>query len=309
MAMDKNVNDITRADRVNATKRDLMQKNIFRSGILVITDYSLVYKLAGIRQGQPYRAREPRLMIVTSGEAEVEINGIGFHLRTNSVVMVPENGIVEILSIGADFNGQALVLPLQNYGDRYGDMLSNPQHLRKVTGDDAEMLKGHIRMFHELLSQPRSDAELADLAEPMVAAMLRYLFMLYSEALPGTRRAARPHDLFNEFVNLANRNVLKERNVTYYADRLGITVNYLSILVKKFSHISAKEWLELAVCREAKMLLNGSKDNLDKIAAALGFCNATQFGTFFRKHTGKTPMEYRNGKGIPVGEAEEKINS
>ena len=85
-------------------------------------------------------------------------------------------------------------------------MLSNPQHLRKVTGDDAEMLKGHIRMFHELLSQPRSDAELADLAEPMVTAMLRYRFMLYSEALPGTRRAARPHDLFNEFVKLENAN-------------------------------------------------------------------------------------------------------
>ena len=309
MAMGKNVNDITCAARVNATKKDLMQRNIFRSGIFVITDYSLVYKLAGIRQGQPYRSREPRLMIVTSGEAEVEINGIGFHLHTNSVVMVPENGIVEILSIGADFNGQALVLPLQNYGDRYGDMLSNPQHLRKVTGDDAEMLKGHIRMFHELLSQPRSDTELADLAEPMVTAMLRYLFMLYSEALPGTRRAARPHDLFNEFVNLANRKIMKERNVTYYADRLGITVNYLNILVKKFSHISAKEWLELAVCREAKMLLNGSKDNLDKIAAALGFCNATQFGTFFRKHTGKTPMEYRNRKEIPLGEAKEEINS
>ncbi len=46
------------------------------------------------------------------------------------------------------------------------------------------------------------------------------------------------------------------------------------------------------------MLLNGSKDNLDKIAAVLGFCNATQFGTFFKKHTGQTPMEYRNGKGM-----------
>jgi transcriptional regulator GlxA family with amidase domain len=54
------------------------------------------------------------------------------------------------------------------------------------------------------------------------------------------------------------------------------------------------------------MLLNGSKDNLEKIAVALGFCNATQFGTFFNKHTGQTPMEYRNGKEIPLGEAEGK---
>jgi transcriptional regulator GlxA family with amidase domain len=54
------------------------------------------------------------------------------------------------------------------------------------------------------------------------------------------------------------------------------------------------------------MLQNGSKDNLEKIAVALGFCNATQFGTFFRKQTGMTPMEYRNGKEIPLGEAKEK---
>ena len=57
------------------------------------------------------------------------------------------------------------------------------------------------------------------------------------------------------------------------------------------------------------MLLNVSKDNLEKIAVALGFCNATQFGTFFKKHTGQTPMEYRNGKGIPEGEAEGKNNN
>ena len=295
MAMNKEVYDITRKDRVKATKKDFQQKNIFRSGMLVITDHALIYGHAGLRPEQPYRASEIRMLLVTSGEAEVEVNGIGFRLRTNSVVIVPGNGILEIRSIDADFNGQGLVFPKQSYGDAYGRMLSHPQHLCNVTDKDAELLKGYIRLFHTLLSPPRMDGEIEELAEPMVSALLKFLYMRYRKSFSGISRSVRSQDLFDKFASLVNRKVRTERNVAYYANSLGISVNYLSILTKHFVHMNAKEWIELAVVREAKLLLLESDSTLAGIAAALGFCSATQFGTFFKKHAGLTPTAYRKG--------------
>ena len=300
----RNVKELTRADRVMATKKEPLGANILRSDVLVVTDYALLYRNAGIRMGQPYRAKEPRIMLVTSGKAKIEVNGIGFQLLPNSVILVPANGTVEIQTMDADFNGCALVFPISMYKEEYGRMLFHPQHL-DVSDSEAGLLKDYFRLLHSLFSLQREDE---DLTELMVTFALKCLVRLYGNSFSGIRLPSRSQEIFNEFVEMVNRKILKERRVTYYAEELGITTSHLNQVVQKFGFRTTKEWLELAVCREAKMLLNGSKDNLEKIAVALGFCNATQFGTFFKKHTGQTPMEYRNGKEIPVGEAEEKNN-
>jgi two-component system response regulator YesN len=72
----------------------------------------------------------------------------------------------------------------------------------------------------------------------------------------------------------------------------------LSILIKKESGLTVQECCRMRTITEAKIRLSGTTDSLHKIADGLGFCNATQFGTFFKKHTGQTPMEYRKGIGM-----------
>ena len=39
---------------------------------------------------------------------------------------------------------------------------------------------------------------------------------------------------------------------------------------------------------------------LQQVADQLGFSDASTFGKFFRRHTGKTPTEYRNENSIPL---------
>ena len=290
----KNIQRLTNTDKILATEtaKDPKKVNIFHSGMLVITDYLLFSKNAGVKIGLPLHVREPRFLLVTSGEAEVEVNGMFFHLCTNSVMLVPADGIVEALSKSTDFNGCAMVFPGQTFGKTYNEMFFRPQHLDHVSAADAELLKTYLQSFHALLSRSCRDAELKEAAVSMAFAVMKFLFLLYRDSMAGIR-IARSQDLFNRFVDLVNRNVRKERNVAYYAGRLGISVNYLCILSKQYNHRSAKEWIEMAVIREAKILLDETNDTQAEIAAVLGFCSATQFGSFFRKHTGMTPRAYR----------------
>ncbi len=134
--------------------------------------------------------------------------------------------------------------------------------------------------------------------ECMTTLMMWYLYRLHGTTPTAPVYASRPHEIFNGFVKLVSKNALKNRNVTFYANLLKVTPNYLNAVVRGKCCKSAKEWIDTVVIREAKMMLRGSKENLVTIAKALGFNNAAQFGTFFKRETGMTPMEYRNSQGV-----------
>nr|MCR5191049.1 helix-turn-helix domain-containing protein [Bacteroidales bacterium] len=69
------------------------------------------------------------------------------------------------------------------------------------------------------------------------------------------------------------------------------------------------EWINKVTIDLSKIHLKEKKLSISELAHKMGFVEQNSFTRFFKKHTGQTPMEYRNGKGIPEGEAEEKINS
>jgi len=83
-------------------------------------------------------------------------------------------------------------------------------------------------------------------------------------------------------------------NVQYFADKLGLTPNYLGDIIKHFTQQSALENIHEFVIRKAKELLEQNKDmNTTEIAYELGFEYPNYFSKFFKKMVGSTPKEYR----------------
>ena len=85
----------------------------------------------------------------------------------------------------------------------------------------------------------------------------------------------------------------KERNLSFYADKLFLTPKYLSKLIKTISGKSAHEWIDSFVILEAKNLLKYSDMSIKSIVYELNFPNQTTFYRFFKTKTGMTPSEYR----------------
>ena len=160
---------------------------------------------------------------------------------------------------------------------------------------EGAFMEKYFQLFDELFSMAIEDPKPS---ECLCSFVMFYLHYLYNNLYGENPFISRQQKLFNDFMVLANRCALTERSVEYYAKQLSISPNYLSVTIKEQSNKTAKEWINHIVAREAKLLLKGSDERMDKIAEMLGFHNATQFGTFFKKHTGMTPMEYRNGIGM-----------
>ncbi|NDV59827.1 AraC family transcriptional regulator [Bacteroides sp. 519] len=100
-------------------------------------------------------------------------------------------------------------------------------------------------------------------------------------------------DLAVRFMQLLAEKCLEWHEVSDYSTELCVTPVYLSRTVKSLSGQTAMDWINKARIAEAKILLRKPDNTVQYIADKMNFSDQSAFGKFFKKHTGKSPVEYR----------------
>ena len=85
----------------------------------------------------------------------------------------------------------------------------------------------------------------------------------------------------------------QERKVAFYADKLCITPKYLSEVVKEKTKKTPIEWINDSVIIIAKTFLKSTDLSIIHISEELNFPNPSFFCRYFKKHTGISPLKYR----------------
>lgn len=81
--------------------------------------------------------------------------------------------------------------------------------------------------------------------------------------------------------------------VKYCADKMNLSSNYLSDLLKKETGKSTKQHIDSYILSKAKNLLLTSNQTISEVAYDLGFEYPQSFSNFFKKKTGATPNNFR----------------
>lgn len=101
-------------------------------------------------------------------------------------------------------------------------------------------------------------------------------------------------DFQQSLIDYYKQPVSKLPNVQYFADKLGLTANYLGDIIKHFTQKSALENIHEFVIKRAKeLLVENQKLNTTEVAYELGFEYPNYFSKFFKKQVNLTPKEYR----------------
>lgn len=69
--------------------------------------------------------------------------------------------------------------------------------------------------------------------------------------------------------------------------------DYLSRIVKRETGLPISEYIQKQRMETAKELLTHTERSISEVALAVGYPHFSQFAKIFRKHTGKTPRQYR----------------
>lgn len=82
--------------------------------------------------------------------------------------------------------------------------------------------------------------------------------------------------------------------VSDLADKVNLSPNYLSDLLKKETGMNTKDHIHHFLIEEAKNILLSSNKSVSEIAYELGFEYPQYFSKLFKQKTGNTPQEFRN---------------
>jgi AraC family transcriptional activator of pobA len=179
--------------------------------------------------------------------------------------------------------------------------------LYKVNGNpvyflDDEQLPYFAQTFARMHREAHSDyAHKYDLLRDQLSITIHEAARLQpASAHPAiaTNAAERITNLFLQMLD-AQFPVIKQlhepilKNAQEYADRLAVHVNHLNRSVKDVTGKSTTVHLAERFVSEAKVLLQHTDWSVGNIADRLGFEYATYFNSFFKKHTGATPLAFR----------------
>lgn len=81
--------------------------------------------------------------------------------------------------------------------------------------------------------------------------------------------------------------------VNFLAEKLNVSPNYLSDLLKNITGKNAQTHIQESVIDRAKELLTTTNLSVKEMAYGLGFEYPQSFSTMFRKKTQQTPLKYR----------------
>lgn len=238
-----------------------------------------------------------------SGEAEVQINLKKYVLKSGTIALhVPEN-IIQIKS-----SDNLIIYPfiisseyIQKIHFETKDLINLYMAAKTLPVFPLEYFDIHIlEKYYYLLEsilQTYTDYKSKITIGIVTSFMYKIFELLVNKLKENEQKCKIPERceiVFDDFIKEVNLFNGTEHSLSFFANRLNLTPNYLSARVKEYSGRTAMEWIEDSVILEAKTMLKHTDLSIQEIAYKLNFPTQTFFGKYFKRITGMSPKQYKN---------------
>ncbi|GET33934.1 AraC family transcriptional regulator [Prolixibacter bellariivorans] len=184
--------------------------------------------------------------------------------------------------------------------DNYSFFNYDTHEALHLAGSEKQTLKDCVRQITEEYSRG-TDNHSQRVLVSCLELLLNYCLRFYE-------RQFEARTVLNRDILIKVENVLKEYmqagllekngipTVSYMAEKVNLSQNYLSDLLKRETGRSAKDHITDVIIDKARTRLLGTQDSVAEIAYELGFRYPHYFSRLFKAKTGLTPQEYRKTK-------------
>ncbi len=128
----------------------------------------------------------------------------------------------------------------------------------------------------------------------LLLKLMMYQLVRQRERRLSDTQPPRSIKLFSHFNRLVMENFKEIRSAHDYARMLKVSYKTLNQTCKTNINRTAKAYIEYVTILEIKRLLAYSSKNVQEIAFYFGFEEPTNMVKFFKKHTNKTPTQFRS---------------
>lgn len=271
---------------------DNSNANIIENDYCLIMDNSELIKYTSSKTS--FQSPEHRIMLVKKGSIDCTLNHVDYHIVADELLMVPANYITSIKGYSHNFNARILSFRFSKMD--YADSVGYDTVKLRLGYGEKHVFDNFFQLMNLVLRSPTTEKH--DF-EHIILSMLYRIKSLNTaqNGLPSPLYGDRKQTIFYQFMRLVNTTESTHQTVSYYADKIGVSANYLSVVIKEMSGRTVMDWVDMrTVTQLKKILLDHSHLTVNQIAERLGFSSATQLIRVFKKKTGMTPLEYRRKK-------------
>ncbi|MDR2913842.1 MAG: helix-turn-helix domain-containing protein [Tannerella sp.] len=267
-------------------------------------DHTSLDDLKSFAPLNPSRFDSVILIGVSDGEMEIQVDYITYKAGKNSLVLIMPTHITFFTKGSNNLKGWVLTI-----SKSYITTLSFSQQQQPTVISYMQLKKNPLTAF-----EPYEYKSLYSSLDFVRGKMRKPTHLFYKETinialkmffldLGNLYLAKREHyiapslsrqeELFIDFQTLLREHCKKQHDVKFYANKLCITTQYLSSILKEQSGKSASQWIQEALMIEAKGMLKSPRINVQQVADELNFPDQSTFGKFFKKHAGLSPLAFR----------------
>lgn len=273
----------------------------------IIREFDLLSRPEEIEDRYPLRLKDSLLIVVLSGEIDIDMNYQSHTLEKHMIVQLTEDDILLNITHSSDFTGYLIrfspELRSEIKGLTAGVRLQKANRLKKAY----PIQKLDDKEFDRVVRRIRSmQSYLSDETHPYRSLIIRnevmnlFLDLDYSRGKKhgdGEIELSHAELLRERFREMLVDKCCQHRDVGFYARELCVTSDYLSRVIREYDGGSAIKWITTAVVTEAKYLMRQPGKTINEIALKMNFPDQSTFGKYFKKHAGLSPKEYKKGVG------------
>lgn len=285
------------------------EKSVKRVGY--IDDYIFACEIEGedhIVYTKPRRPKYHLVIIVTDGHINLIINGEKHRFEKNTYINLPTWADIYEIEYGSGFHAMVTATDRSVVEDIFrnrnpfppdfkiqvdhglGGYIMEPKDLevlRKDISNMIESLSNKQHRFAEEINYAYFYILLTDMAD-----MVWRRYDSRSNPVHHTEMK-RSDGILKAFAELLAANIRKETSVGFYAEKLCISKQYLSLIVREKMRVPISTVISSMRTEIAARLLRDPEKTIQQVAEELAFSDQSSFGKFFKRHTGTSPLKYR----------------
>lgn len=259
------------------------------------------------KEGSLLRPSGNSVIFLINGHIQIEINGNPVSYKNKHIILISTNNIYKLIHFTNTLKMYILIYDREitrekihfNFS-RYDvyqiintEKNQNIFKLEKITFDQTIEL---VKLLDYHINQ---DIKKSSFQEHIIITLFTTIIYYLMDSLvkklhSETKLNTRKEEITILFIEMVSEHFKTEKELSFYAEKLHISIKYLSISVKETTNTPPTIFIANTLLNEAKVLLLSTKKTISIIAAELNFSDQYAFGKFFKKHTDLSPRNYRN---------------
>ncbi len=285
------------------------EKSVKRVGY--IDDYIFACEIEGedhIIYSKPRRPKYHLVIIVTAGHINLIVNGVKHRFEKNTYINLPTWADIYEIEYGDGFHAMVTATDRSVVEDIFRNRNPFPPDFKIrvdhglggqiIEQKDLDTLcKDISNMISSLSNKKHHFAQEINYAYfyILLTDMADMVWRRYSNKQEPDHHTQmkRSDNILKDFAELLATNIRTETSVGFYAEKLCISKQYLSLIVREKMRVSISTVISSMRTEMAARLLRDPDKTIQEIAEELSFSDQSSFGKFFKKHTGTSPLKYR----------------